>query len=248
MKPSFLPSPLVLNRSNPGFRPLRRAFSLIELLVVVAILGVLAALLFPALGAMRTRAATGVTISNLRQLQKANLLYAAEHEGRFVAPQVNGDWANGMWFQNEDFLAYLGTSNTGRMWDEDWPEVAKSGHRSASPNQPPGKMDRQASIGINIGMRQHWANNDGTYNDLSFRQAAIRQPSKAMAFADANDTWIRMDRATAWKGDRAGWFGMSIAYRNRGRAAVVFFDGHVAMLRPEEVANNWTLWIPDAAD
>ncbi len=226
------------------------AFSMIELLVVIAVLAILAALLFPAFRQAGKRAATQQTISNLRQLQSANLLYAAEHEGYFVPAQVSGDWANGMWFQNEKFLQYLNVRKTDRMWDEDWPEVAKSGHKSASPNQPPGKMDRQASIGINLGLRQHWPLPDGTYGSLSFKQSAIRKPSKAMAFADATDMWMRMDRADRWVSDEKaaqnGWYDMSIAYRNNGRAAVVHFDGHVSLLKKEEVAGNWELWIPDA--
>lgn len=215
---------------------------------MVVVTAILAALLLPSLASMRARAAAQVTLSNLRQLQGANTMFAAEHNGNYVPPQVNGNWAAGMWFQNERFLSYLGLKPTDRMWDEDWPAVAKSGHKSASPNIPPGKMDRQASIGINLGLRQHWANPDGSFNDLSYRMQSIRKPSKAMAFADANDTWIRMDRADGWKSDKDPWYSMQIAYRNQGRAAVVFYDGHAALLTRAEVVGNWELWIPDAAE
>lgn len=221
-----------------------------ELCIACGIAVVLASLLFPTLGRVRAQAATQKTISNLAQLQRANVLYASDNGGRYVPAQVNGDWANGMWFQNETFLGYLGVKKTDRMWDEDWPEVAKSGHRSASPNQPPGKMDRQASLGINLGLRQHWANPDGSYNDLSFSQLTVKKPSKVMAFADASDMWIRMDRANNWQSDKIsaqnGWYNMSIAYRNNGKAAVVFFDGHVELLDRKAVVDNWELWIPDA--
>jgi len=183
------------------------------------------------------------------QLQTANTLYAADHQGRYVPAQVDGDW-NKMWFQDETFLSYLGVRKTDRMWDEDWPEVAKSGLRTANPNQPPGKIDRQASIGINIGLRQHWKKPDGSFDDLGFKQSAIRKPSKAMAFADSTDVWIRMDRADRWVSDqeaaKKGWFNMAIAYRNNGRAAVVFYDGHVELLDRKQVKDNWELWIPDS--
>jgi hypothetical protein len=46
------------------------------------------------------------------------VFYAAENDNRFIAPQVNGDWANGMWFQNEDFLSYLGANPTSRTGSE----------------------------------------------------------------------------------------------------------------------------------
>ncbi len=227
----------------------------------MSVIVVLLALLIPVVRDVRLNAATQKTISNLKQLQSANILYASENDGRYVPAQVNGNWANGMWFQNETFLRYLGLKNTGRMWDEDWPEVAKSGHKTASPNQPPGKMDRQASIGINLGLRQHWAFPDGTFGDLGYRQQHIRRPAKAMAFADATDMWMRMDRADNWQNDQSGWYNMSIAYRNndrrrnrsvrdpnQGKAAIVFFDGHVELLTRAQVVNNWDLWIPDKPD
>lgn len=237
-------------RKFPRRPPPAMAFTLIEVLVVIGLLAVLISLLVPAAGQLRERAATQVTISNLKQLQSANSLYASDHGGKCVPAQVNGDYSNGMWFQNEDFLRYLEVPKTDRMWDEDWPAMAKSGIRSASPNQPPGKMDRQASLAINLGLRQHWANPDGSFADLGFQQSSILRPSKSMAFADATDTWIRMDRADKWQSDQKsaenGWYNMSIAYRNNGKAGVVFFDGHVELLSREQVVGNWDLWIPDS--
>lgn len=49
----------------------RRGFTLIELLVVIGIIAVLAALLFPAAGLMRTRAQNAKCLSNVRQVATA---------------------------------------------------------------------------------------------------------------------------------------------------------------------------------
>lgn len=59
-------------------------FTLVELLVVVAILAVLASLIAPSLAGARRAAATAACASNLRQLALANHAYAAGH-GTFVA-------------------------------------------------------------------------------------------------------------------------------------------------------------------
>lgn len=59
----------------------RRAFTLVELLVVVAVIATLAALLLPALEASRDEGRKAACVSNLRQIGVGMSLYVAEHEG-----------------------------------------------------------------------------------------------------------------------------------------------------------------------
>ncbi|MFM7322332.1 MAG: DUF1559 domain-containing protein, partial [Armatimonadota bacterium] len=55
-------------------------FTVIELLVVVAVIAILAALLFPVFGQARERARGATCLSNVRQLAMAVLLYAQDHD------------------------------------------------------------------------------------------------------------------------------------------------------------------------
>jgi prepilin-type N-terminal cleavage/methylation domain-containing protein len=67
-----------------------RGFSLIELLVVLGILAMLAALLFPALGSVKKRARTASCLANLKQIGVCSITYSSEHDGRFPAmPNTN---------------------------------------------------------------------------------------------------------------------------------------------------------------
>jgi len=59
--------------------PRRSAFTLVELLVVVVILGLLAGLAVPAIGKALQRSKQAASLSNIRQIGMGMLAYAADH-------------------------------------------------------------------------------------------------------------------------------------------------------------------------
>lgn len=76
--------PAVCRRRSHGLRPrLGRAFSLVELLVVVGIVALLAGLLLPALARARLKATQSACLSNLRHAGVGMSLYLADHHDRF---------------------------------------------------------------------------------------------------------------------------------------------------------------------
>jgi prepilin-type N-terminal cleavage/methylation domain-containing protein len=64
----------------------RHAFSLIELLVSIAVIGLLAAIAFPAISAARASADRASAVSQLRQIGIAVHAYAGDHSGLLPGP------------------------------------------------------------------------------------------------------------------------------------------------------------------
>jgi len=67
----------------------KRAFTLIELLCVIAIIGILASLLMPAVGTMKQKADSITCAANLRGIGNAVQLYLQDHS--FLYPEIDTD-------------------------------------------------------------------------------------------------------------------------------------------------------------
>ncbi len=67
---------------SPESRRASRGFSLVELIVVMAIMSLLATLVFPVVGRTVARARQTECRSNLRQFASALMIYRSEHRGR----------------------------------------------------------------------------------------------------------------------------------------------------------------------
>ena len=80
-----------------------RAFTIIELLVVVSIIALLVGILLPAIGKAREQAKLTQSQANLRNLATAHQSYAAEWADRqltFINDNAASYGGFGSWFQN----------------------------------------------------------------------------------------------------------------------------------------------------
>jgi len=85
----------VIPPAKPATEYGRRGFTLVELLVAMAIITVLAALLLPAIFQARNRARGATCVSNLRQLSAAIQTYAQDWSDRL--PRLQGSGFAGTW-------------------------------------------------------------------------------------------------------------------------------------------------------
>ena len=70
-------------------------FTLIELLTVIAIIGILAAIIIPTVGTVREKAQRAVDSNNIREVLKAAQIYAGDNNDRLPDPQTSATLITG---------------------------------------------------------------------------------------------------------------------------------------------------------
>ncbi|MGB0768201.1 MAG: prepilin-type N-terminal cleavage/methylation domain-containing protein [Phycisphaeraceae bacterium] len=229
---------------NP--RPHQRAgFTLIELLVVVSIVGLLIALLLPALGSARASVRATMCLSNQRQTAAALINYTAEHRGRFVyyattAPATPGkQWWFGYQSDNSTAMnrpldktrgplaSYLGDTIDAALACSDFP--------ADDDNFRAKFAVRSAHFGINGAIVPPFENVEPRLID------EVKQPSDVFAFADAVHQQVAPvffePHSVSYR--RPGKVTGTAHYRHDNRANLAYLDGHAEPLAPPP---NETVW------
>ena len=194
---------------------MRRAFTLIEILVVVAIVALLAAILFPAFSRARENARRTSCASNLKQIYLAHYLYKEDYDGVF-AP-----------------AAYVNASG-GRV---EWPELFLPYTRSRQVFLcPSDAASTQLSFGLNtiaFADVEHLPPQPGgvRLGTLRFDSAS----TYVMACESGTGDDFQTPRPDSWKivppSSGSGFNGDARpSARHFGRTNVAFLDGHVKSL------------------
>jgi prepilin-type N-terminal cleavage/methylation domain-containing protein/prepilin-type processing-associated H-X9-DG protein len=220
----------------------RRGFTLLELLVVVAVLAIVAALLLPVLAQAREQARQARCAVNLRQLALANTLYAQDHDGYF-APAAQE-------FFTRDDRRWFGIRNPeGRFEPRDGPLVPylrDSGGLRQCPSFTTDVGFDQGTGGyvynyLAVGSRVWWEGYRPEAFNQSGNEAEVGHPAKTAMFADgaldigvglAEYGFMEPPPALAARIPGARVLDPSVHFRHHNGANVVFVDGHVrAMTR-----------------
>lgn len=207
---------------------IRRGFTLTELLVVIVIIAILATLAFLGTRRVRDMADKATSTRNLSQLQIANMSYASDHNGDFVAIRANDENGNATrWFSDREYLKNL-------MGDVTNASGLQSTVIPSSFLDPKVYRARKLSydkIYSSYGMNDTGLKLGGDPNlNSKHNLNRIPDPSRSMAFATATDYRVNYNSRFKWDFDNpndAKTGNGELAYRHGDKALVVYFDGHV---------------------
>jgi prepilin-type processing-associated H-X9-DG protein/prepilin-type N-terminal cleavage/methylation domain-containing protein len=227
-----------------------RAFTLVELLVVMGIIALLIAIQLPALSGARQAANASLCASNIRQLYLASLNYAQESGGcwppahyNFITQNLHR-WHGTRLNANQPFefagsplLPYLQTKRIKECPSFIFNETAAAFERSAG-----GYGYNNAYLGSSAGVKElaHLSLPIADYElrvtNVAARMSMIQRPAEKIAFADvaiANPNLIEYSFVEAPLDVDGNTSSPSIHFRHRGRASIAWADGHVTAERLE---------------
>lgn len=217
-------------------RPSPAAFTLLELLVVIAVVALLIGLLLPALGKARDTAKAAVCQSNARQMAIALTAYTSDYRGRYVTYAYVADGGVYWWFGFEPGGPGAGTQ---RPLDKTRSPLAPyfGGDIQQGLQCPAFPRSDSRFVPKFAQSSAHYGYNGGLVWPSPFgaqpRTAQdVVQPAAVMAFADAvhqeSPTQFLEPHELALR--RTGKLSGTGHFRHDARAHVAYLDGHVDAL------------------
>jgi prepilin-type N-terminal cleavage/methylation domain-containing protein/prepilin-type processing-associated H-X9-DG protein len=235
-----------------------KAFTLVELLVVIGIIALLLAILMPSLSAARQSAITLRCMANLRQMGQAFSLYVNENRG--ALPPANqsstgsgtGDYTR--WFNRIQYML----TQRGEMLNPPYPgdPLWRPHPIFLCPNSLyPQEESNEGGQGANYGMNAMLGKNNPPYN---WRMSQLQQPARLILVTERWGRNTSGNRDTNWgvappkpyaatgvgslypidmrkpenvnQGEAAGALRLS----HVGKANFLYADFHVETLTPQE--------------
>jgi prepilin-type N-terminal cleavage/methylation domain-containing protein/prepilin-type processing-associated H-X9-DG protein len=219
---------------------IRRAFTLIELLVVIAIIAILAAILFPVFSRAKESAKRASSLSNLKQLGTATLLYIGEYDERYFTAGMGAPVCTAGSTVDMYGVVRSGSWLEIRYWHGMLMPYVKNRGIFFSPS---GEAETQQTRDLGYPMNNYAWNYDGlTARYFPGGQLALEDPARAMLMMDAVETGIG-----AWgrnSPSRLRGHMNTAGERGNGTANVSFTDGHAKGIRKEALLND-KRYIPD---
>ncbi|NPV48309.1 MAG: prepilin-type N-terminal cleavage/methylation domain-containing protein [Armatimonadetes bacterium] len=196
-------------------------FSLIEMLVVVAIIGLLAAMIYPVYEVANKRAESTSCGMNMRHLAQAALLYAADYDGLLVPARIS--------------VGPVGSFGT--TWDvlllpyHRCPQMYLCpADQMASPAS--GCVCLKHSYGINLDLTMI-----GGYNGSACHESHISDPSRTILLFEIKGSLRQFGASYTYHGLTR------VDVRHNMGSQYSYVDGHARWSRPQDTVSPCNLWL-----
>lgn len=212
----------------------RNIFTLIELLIVIAIIAILASMLLPALRNAREKAIELECAGKVKQIASATLMYASDFSG--FGP--SGDFLPNALFVSDErggIAAYLGVPEEYCFYNSKYgimPSIAlcPKGARYGDANPYFGPYYTESARNMN----NSYALNDYLVRDHSGNLKKVKNPSTRMlATTSGIDHWN--NDGTAGGGGGYCYHRDQIAFRHGRKANLAFVDGHLESRKRDDI-------------
>ena len=210
-------------------------FTIVELLIVISIIAILAAMLLPAINKGRIKAKSIKCTSNLRQLSVCIPLYTNDFDDwnpTIVAwSKSNDNFEKLWWYQNTTLMGYLGWKPGSGVIENPLPKLkVRFCPAETTPyNYPNGKDNKTLSLGPNAFLG--YANMPP---HIRTKSTQFTRPSRTFLFGDVVNTQSFADAGVDFDTDRhANSFNLS------------YYDCHVESMSPAESRSAIPAWAPN---
>ena len=198
----------------------RSAYSMVEILVTMAIIAVLAAVGFPALSAYQKSAHQAQCIANLKQLARAVANYTADHNGLIPGPVIQ---AGDIWLIS--LPPYFDRTN------QDLP------HRTSPFCCPAARREyKSPDFTPTYGMNSNLREIGGSAEQRQLRLQSFTQPSKTAMIMDGQLALM----LPYWRHHvgHAGDFPNKRDFVHDGAINILFADGHVETRKEDQIPRS----------